>query len=41
MLLCGYLSQCYEMPYKECKGLLTDMGTEELAHMEIVAAIDH
>jgi spore coat protein JC len=29
------------MPYKECKGLLTDMVTEELAHMEIVAAIDH
>lgn len=29
------------MPYKECKGLLTDIGTEELAHMEIVAAIVH
>ena len=27
------------MPYAEGKGLLTDIGTEELAHMEIVAAI--
>lgn len=25
-----YLSQRYAMPYKECKGLLTDIGTEEL-----------
>ncbi|CUX69306.1 Manganese containing catalase [Clostridium sp. C105KSO15] len=24
-----YLSQRYAMPYKECKGLLTDIGTEE------------
>lgn len=24
-----YLSQRYSMPYKECKGLLTDIGTEE------------
>ena len=23
-----YLSQRYAMPYKECKGLLTDIGTE-------------
>ena len=36
-----YHSQRYAMPYKECKGLLTDIGTEELAHMEIVAAIVH
>lgn len=36
-----YLSQRYSMPYKECKGLLTDIGTEELAHMEIIAAIVH
>lgn len=34
-----YLSQRYTMPYKECKGLLTDIGTEELAHMEMVCAI--
>lgn len=34
-----YLSQRYTMPYAEEKGLLTDIGTEELAHMEIVAAI--
>ena len=34
-----YLSQRYAMPTKEAKGLLTDIGTEELAHMEIVATI--
>ncbi len=26
-----YLSQRYTMPYNEVKGLLTDIGTEELA----------
>ena len=26
-----YLSQRYSMPYKECKAVLTDIGTEELA----------
>ena len=36
-----YLSQRYTMPYKECKGALTDIGTEELAHLEIVATIVH
>jgi len=34
-----YLSQRYVMPYKEVTGILTDIGTEELAHMEIVSAI--
>jgi spore coat protein JC len=34
-----YLSQRYTMPYKECKGTLTDIGTEELAHMEMISAI--
>lgn len=34
-----YLSQRYSMPYKEVAGVLTDIGTEELAHMEIVCAI--
>ena len=34
-----YLSQRYSMPYPELKGLLTDIGTEELAHMEIISAI--
>ncbi|WP_080062514.1 manganese catalase family protein [Ruminiclostridium hungatei] len=34
-----YLSQRYTMPYKEAKGVLTDIGTEELAHMEIISAI--
>ena len=29
------------MPYKEVTGILTDIGTEELAHMEIVCAIVH
>ena len=32
-----YLSQRYSMPYAEAKGLLTDIGTEELGHMEMVA----
>ena len=27
-----YLNQRYAMPYKECKGILTDIGTEEPAH---------
>lgn len=34
-----YLSQRYTMPYKEVTGILTDIGTEELAHMEIVSSI--
>ncbi|BCJ92746.1 hypothetical protein acsn021_03150 [Anaerocolumna cellulosilytica] len=34
-----YLSQRYTMPYKEVTAILTDIGTEELAHMEIVSAI--
>ena len=34
-----YLSQRYTMPYPELKGLLTDIGTEELAHFEMIAAI--
>lgn len=36
-----YLSQRYSMPYKEVTGVLTDIGTEELAHMEIISAIVH
>ncbi len=34
-----YLTQRYSMPYNELKGLLTDVGTEELAHMEMVCAM--
>ena len=34
-----YLSQRYSMPYGEVKGVLTDIGTEELGHMEMVSAI--
>ena len=34
-----YLNQRYAMPYKECKAILTDVGTEELAHMEMISAI--
>jgi spore coat protein JC len=34
-----YLSQRYAMPYKEVAGLLTDVGTEELGHFEIVGTI--
>ena len=36
-----YLSQRYAMPYDIVKASLTDIGTEELAHLEIVAAIVH
>lgn len=36
-----YLSQRYSMPYAELKGLLTDIGTEELAHLEMIGAIVH
>ena len=34
-----YLSQRYSMPYDEVKGILTDIGTEELAHVEMISAI--
>ena len=34
-----YLSQRYTMPYKEVTGILTDIGTEELAHLEMICAI--
>ncbi|NPV89381.1 MAG: manganese catalase family protein [Firmicutes bacterium] len=34
-----YLTQRYTMPLPQAKALLTDIGTEELAHMEIVATI--
>ena len=34
-----YLSQRFAMPYAELKGLLTDIGTEELSHLEMVGAI--
>ena len=34
-----YLSQRYSMPNDMTKGLLTDIGTEELAHLEIVGSI--
>ncbi|HIU26685.1 MAG TPA: manganese catalase family protein [Candidatus Copromorpha excrementigallinarum] len=36
-----YLSQRYSMPYDEVKAALTDIGTEELAHLEMVSAIIH
>lgn len=36
-----YLSQRYAMPYPELKGLLTDIGVEELGHLEMVATIIH
>ena len=34
-----YLNQRYSMPDRQVAGILTDVGTEELAHMEMVAAI--
>ncbi|MDF3005721.1 MAG: rubrerythrin family protein [Oscillospiraceae bacterium] len=36
-----YLSQRYSMPNRAVAGVLTDIGTEELAHMEMVSAIVH
>lgn len=34
-----YLNMRYSMPTSKAKGVLTDIGTEELAHMEIVATL--
>lgn len=34
-----YLSQRYSMPYDDVVGILTDIGTEELAHVEMICAI--
>ena len=36
-----YLSQRYSTPYPELKALLTDIGTEELGHLEMIGAIVH
>ncbi len=36
-----YLSQRYAMKNRQVAGVLTDIGTEELAHMEMVSAIVH
>ena len=36
-----YLSQRYAMPYPQIQGLLTDIGTEELGHLEMVASSVH
>ena len=34
-----YLSQRYSVPYPEVKAILTDIGTEELGHLEMVGTI--
>ena len=36
-----YLHQRYACPYDKVTGILTDVGTEELAHIEMIAAIVH
>ena len=36
-----YLNQRYSMPYKEIAGILTDVGTEEISHQEMIGAILH
>ena len=36
-----YLNQRYAMPYGEVAGILTDVGTEEIGHQEMIAAILH
>ncbi len=35
------MTQRYSQPYNEIKGMLTDIGTEELAHMEMICAMVH
>ena len=36
-----YLSQKFAMPNRRVAGLLNDIGTEELAHLEMIGAIVH
>ena len=36
-----YLSQRFSMPDKKSKAILNDIGTEELAHLEMVGTIVH
>lgn len=36
-----YLSQRFSMPYDDAKGTLTDIGTEELGHLEMIGALVH
>ena len=36
-----YLSQRYSMPFDELRALLTDIGVEELSHLEMVGTIVH
>ena len=36
-----YLSQRYSMPYPELKGVLTDIGVEELGHLDMIGALEH
>ena len=36
-----YISQRYTVPYPEVAAVLTDIGTEELAHLEMVSTIVH
>ncbi len=36
-----YLSQRFSMPSNVVKGVLTDIGTEELGHLEMVGALVH
>ena len=36
-----YLSQRFSMPYREVTGILTDVGTEELAHVEMISSMMH
>ena len=34
-----YLSQRFSMPYAQVKAALTDIGTEELGHLEMIGSI--
>ena len=41
LLLLRYLSQRFGMPDQKAKAILNDIGTEELAHLEMVGTIVH
>ena len=36
-----FISHRYYMPYREVAGLLTDIGTEELGHYEMISRMVH
>ena len=41
LLICGLIIKHYRMPDQKAKAILNDIGTEELAHLEMVGSIVH